>query len=99
MKKLITIILTCCALCGCFLKPYRPTIQQGNVIDPVKVSQLKLGMSKEQVKSIMGDSVLDDTFDQNYWSYNYTKQINGGKINIQELTLQFKNNKLVSINK
>ena len=77
---------------------YRPDVQQGNVIDPVKVQQLKLGMSKEQVCSIMGDPVLDDAFDKNYWTYTYTKQENGGVIHVKQITLKFRNNKLITIN-
>lgn len=100
MKKLITIILIgmCCVFNGCCLKPYKPDVQQGNIIDPIKVQQLKLGMSKEQVCSILGDPVLDNAFDRDYWTYTYTKQKNGGIIQVKQLRLQFRNNGLIQIN-
>jgi outer membrane protein assembly factor BamE len=95
MKKLIILITICCGLIGC---AYRPDVQQGNILDPAKIQQLKLNMSKEQVCSILGDPVLDNAFNKNYWTYTYTKQKNGGIIHVKQLILQFKNDQLIKIN-
>ena len=47
------------ALAGCdampaLVKPYRMEIQQGNYVTQEMVSQLKPGMSKEQVRFVLG---------------------------------------------
>ena len=95
MKKLIILIIICAGLIGF---AFRPDVQQGNILNPAKIQQLKLNMSKEQVCSILGTPVLGDTFDQNYWTYTYSKQTNGEAIHIQQLTLKFRKNKLIAIN-
>lgn len=97
MKKIITIItlMILCPLMGCV---YVPDVQQGNIIDKSAVNKLHTGMSKEQVRNLLGDPVLTNSFDKNYWTYYYTMQKNGGKIKEQFLNLYFTNNKLTKTN-
>lgn len=54
--------------CG-LLHAYRPPIQQGNVVRVDKLSQLKIGMTKDQVRYLLGDSVSPSPFDPNRWNY------------------------------
>jgi outer membrane protein assembly factor BamE len=54
-----------------FLQPYQMDINQGNILDDDKMAQLKLGMSKEQVRFIVGTPMLDDMFHANRWDYIY----------------------------
>ena len=42
--------------------PYRIEIQQGNFISPDMLAQLKPGMSKEQVRLVLGTPLLTDIF-------------------------------------
>lgn len=101
MKKITIVIALCSAalgLTGCFLKPYSPTIQQGNILIPAKVNSLYYGMNKTRVRALLGTPILSNAFSDDYWSYVYSKQVNGGRITITYLTLTFKNNKLAKIN-
>ncbi|MDR0577070.1 MAG: outer membrane protein assembly factor BamE [Candidatus Accumulibacter sp.] len=50
---------------------YRIDIQQGNVLTQDMVAQLKLGLSKDQVRFILGTPVLMDMFHANRWDYIY----------------------------
>jgi len=97
MKKLIKIILlfTCCCLVSCV---YVPTVKQGNIIDPSAVHKIQYGMNKQQVRTILGNPILVDKFNKDYWAYVHTKQINGGRITQQHLYLYFRQNKLTKIN-
>jgi outer membrane protein assembly factor BamE len=64
-------------------------------VTPAMVSSLKPGMSKDEVLSIMGQSVLENVFTNNHWAYVYTFQHSGGKILKKRLDLYFQNNRLV----
>jgi len=102
MKKLMTIvgIIICCSLVGCCgIRPYVPTVQQGNIIEIEKVAQLQQGMSKQKVLSILGEPVLVDVFNADLWTYAYTKQVRGGKITRKDVVLTFRNNQLIKIEK
>lgn len=96
IKLIIAISIIFVASCGT-IKPYQPEIQQGNLIDQSDVKELKLGMSKDEVKAIIGSPILSNTFDTNHWNYVYTKQINGGKIEQTQLKLEFDDDKLMSV--
>lgn len=52
---------------------YRPTIQQGNVITQQQVDQLEPGMSKNQVRFVLGSPTLVDTFHDDRWDYMFTQ--------------------------
>jgi outer membrane protein assembly factor BamE len=56
-------------LAACSLKPYRIDIQQGNVVTPEQVAQLKPGLTKEQVRFLLGTPLLVDVFHQQRWDY------------------------------
>ncbi len=59
-------------LSGCV---YRQTIQQGNYLDPEAVKQLQLGMTRSQVRFLLGTPMLPDAFDKDRWDYVYYLQI------------------------
>ena len=54
--------------------PFRIEIQQGNYISQEAVSQLKLGMTKEQVRFVLGTPLVADIFHENRWDYVYRRQ-------------------------
>lgn len=58
-------------LAACSLKPYRIDIQQGNVVSPEQVAQLKPGLTKEQVRFLLGTPLLVDIFHQQRWDFVY----------------------------
>jgi outer membrane protein assembly factor BamE len=60
-------------LTGCGpLAPYRIDIQQGNYVSQEMVSKLKRGMSKEQVRFILGTPLVTDIFHADRWDYVYS---------------------------
>ena len=98
-KILIPSLLVWLALVsGCSI--YRPTIQQGNILDLKQIDKLKLGMSKHQVLFVMGTPLLKDPFHENRWDYIHT--VKNGKTSIttiQRLTLYFNKDGLARIDK
>ncbi len=73
---------------------HRPTVQQGNVLDPEALAQLRLGLNKRQVKFILGNPVLNDPFHAERWDYVYWLKPEQGKPARQTLTLFFENDTL-----
>jgi len=74
--------------------PYRIDIQQGNFVTQEMVSQLKPGMTKEQVQSTLGTPLLTDVFHADRWDYIYTLDAADGKKEQRKLTTFFKDGKL-----
>lgn len=62
------------ALSACSLKPYRIDIQQGNVVTAEQVAQLKEGMTRDQVRYLLGTPLLVDVFHADRWDYPYRFQ-------------------------
>ena len=78
---LLLIVLTtgCESLLPSF---YSVPVRQGNYLDPAMVSQLRPGMTRQQVQRIMGTPLVADPFHQNRWDYYY-QYGKGGKITEQ----------------
>ena len=74
--------------------PYRIEIQQGNYISQELVSQLKPGMSKDQVRFILGTPLLTDIFHADRWDYVYWRERPGEKREQRKLTVHFEDGKL-----
>lgn len=98
MKKIISLTLIALLLSGCsFLRPHKMDVEQGNVYNQEEVSQLKPGMSQSQVKSIMGNPVLENIFDDNRLEYVYTFQPGYGKRTEKRVICIFQNSRLKEI--
>lgn len=64
-------VLTClllAALAGCV---YRINIQQGNFLKPEDVARVQAGMTRSQVRFILGTPMVTDAFDKDRWDYYY----------------------------
>ncbi len=73
---------------------YKIDIQQGNVITQDMVNQLRPGMTREQVRFVMGETLLPDSYDRNRWDYIYSFQPGGSQRTQQTLSLFFKDDML-----
>ena len=80
---------------------YKIPIQQGNLITQEMVNELRPGMTKQQVRYLLGTPLLIDTFQEDRWAYLYTNRPGTKSINVetekQRLELLFKNGRLQKI--
>ena len=76
---------------------YKIDIQQGNVIDQAMINDLKPGMSKSQVRYIMGTPLLVDVFHQDRWDYLYIFKKAGKLTERKRVTLLFEDDRLVRL--
>lgn len=80
------------------LKPYRMEIQQGNFVSQEMVSQLKLGMSKEQVRFVLGTPLISDSFHAERWDYVFRRQrANSRELEQRKIAVFFEDGKLKRI--
>jgi len=85
--------------CSYFSFPgvHKITIQQGNIINQEMVNQLQPGMTKSQVRFVMGTPLIADTFNQNRWDYFYSL-IDRNENEVRErLVIYFEGDKLARI--
>ena len=97
--KYFLIILTILAIqSGCssisFPGVHRITIQQGNLISQQMIDKLKPGMTRSQVRFILGNPIVDDALDKNRWDYIQTIQLAGGEMFSTRLILYFREDRL-----
>ena len=77
--------------------PYRMEIQQGNFISQEMLSQLKSGMSREQVRLALGTPLLADAFHADRWDYVYWREAPDGKRESRKLVVFFTDDKLLRV--
>lgn len=65
---------------------YKMEIQQGNEIDSEMLLKLKPGMTKSQVKFILGTPLIADSFHRDRWDYLYVLKTNENTENKLEFT-------------
>lgn len=68
--------IAACALVltGCGSLVYQIEVQQGNMVSQESVAQLKPGMTKDQVRFVLGTPLVTDIFHAERWDYVYTMQ-------------------------
>ena len=91
-----SLILVGCASLSNFSLVHKPDIQQGNIITPEMVAELKPGMSKRQVRFLLGTPLLIDVFHQERWDYPFTMKKRNEALEIKRFSVFFKGDELAS---
>lgn len=96
MKKSIFVLCAAFSLSACslFPPPYKVPVEQGNLITEEQLTQLQVGMTESQVKYLLGEPMVRDTFKPDQWHYLYTTRYatqDTPKSAADNLTLIFKN--------
>ncbi len=101
-----TLLLLAAALAGCtsmqsttdkwmgLITPYRIDIMQGNVVTKELAAQIKPGMSREQVRDLLGSPLLTSAFHADRWDYVFTLRRQGVEPQRRSVVATFKDNKL-----
>lgn len=94
-------MLVTATLAGCappqFIQPYRMDIQQGNFVSQEMVAQLKPGMTKEQVRYVLGTPLVTDVFHADRWDYVYYRESRRGPREERKIAVLFENGKLARV--
>ena len=54
---------------------YRQTISQGNLIEQDDLDQIEVGMTRNQIRFLLGTPMVDDPFHKERWDYVYYLKI------------------------
>jgi len=79
------------------ITPYRVEIVQGNVVTKEQADAIKPGMSRAQVRDILGSPLLTDPFHQSRWDYAFTIQRQGAAPQHRNVVVLFDGEALKSI--
>jgi outer membrane protein assembly factor BamE len=92
---LAALLCLACALGGCV---YRMNIQQGNYLEGATVDQLQVGMTRSQVRYLLGTPMVPAVFDKDRWDYVY--YFKSGRVHRAEerhLTVYFTQDKVARL--
>lgn len=80
-----------------FFSPYRVTVQQGNFISQEMLTQIKVGMTRDQIRFLIGTPLLTDVFHGERWDYPFRLQKGSGETTTSRIALFFEAGKLARI--
>lgn len=101
MRALFMVSVACIGLAGCNSVPslpslslpslslYKMDVQQGNYVDQDMVAKLQPGMSRAQVRFVMGTPLVTDIFHADRWDYIYFYRKGGKVVEQRRLALFF----------
>ena len=79
---------------------YRINIQQGNFLDQAAVEQVKPGMTRSQVRYLLGTPMVADPFNHERWDYiYYLKKGRSRHIDSRRVTVYFEGEKVAKLDK
>ena len=79
------------------LAPYKVEVVQGNVVTSEQAAQLKPGMSRAQVRDILGSPLLADIFHADRWDYVFTIRRPGAAPQTRRVTVRFDGDRMASV--
>jgi len=96
LPSVFAAIAAALALTACsFFAPYRIDIRQGNFVDDAMLAQLKPGMTRDQVRFVLGTPLVADVFHSDRWDYIYRfKSGRSGEVEQRAIAVFFANDKL-----
>ncbi len=68
LRALILIAALLTVVSGCV---FRANISQGNLIEQDDLDQIEVGMTRNQIRFLLGTPMIDDPFHKDRWDYIY----------------------------
>lgn len=97
-SKLSLVAVLFASLTGCsyfqFPGVHKIYVQQGHIITQEMIDQLETGMTKRQVRFVLGTPLLEDSFNQDRWDYHYSLSRGDDTLRERHLTVYFENDQM-----
>jgi outer membrane protein assembly factor BamE len=77
-----------------WITPYKVDVIQGNFVSREQVEQLQAGMTRDQVKAVLGTPLLTSLFHADRWDYVFTLKRQGVEPQSFKYTVFFKGDQL-----
>ena len=99
-------LLAVLALAGCasadksrsgLLEPYRFDLPQGNYVTQDLLDQIKIGMTREQVRFALGSPLLVNGFRPDRWNYVFRYQHANGSADLRRVVIVFDDGRVKAI--
>jgi outer membrane protein assembly factor BamE len=108
MRRLLLILCAVLPLAGCealqrtdslfgLITPYRIDIVQGNAITKEQAALIKPGLSRLQVRDVLGTPLVADPFHANRWDYIFTLRRPGAEPQRRSVVVHFDGDVVKSI--
>jgi len=94
--RILCLLLLAAASGGCV---YKMDIQQGNYLEGKTVDQLQVGMTRSQVRYLLGTPMVPDLFDKDRWDYLYWFEKGHHRAQQRRLVVYFKDDKVSSFDR
>ncbi len=93
---LVVAILASLVGCSYFQFPgvHKIYVQQGHVLKQDMIDELEVGMTKSQVRYVLGTPLLADAFNQDRWDYYYSLRLGDETLRQRAMTVYFENDKM-----
>jgi outer membrane protein assembly factor BamE len=103
--RILIVLMAAAVLAACkqnpelpaVISPYKIDIQQGNVVTQEMVAKLKAGLTRSQVRFVLGSPLVTDMFHADRWDYIYLLQRQGKPDDRRRLTVIFDGDKLLRL--
>jgi outer membrane protein assembly factor BamE len=104
-RGLVPLLAALLALAGCeslqtsdsflgVITPYRIDIVQGNVVTQEQLTYIKPGMTRQQVRNVLGSPLLTDAFHAERWDYMFTIKRQGAEPQRRSVVAWFNGDRL-----
>ena len=102
----MTMLVAALALAGCasqrpdrsgLFEPYRTDLPQGNYLTKEMLDQVRTGMSREQVRAVLGAPLLLPVFRNDRWDYVFRYRHASGKVDSRRVTVRFNDDRVEKI--
>ena len=94
---LVLLLISLALSAGCV---YRANISQGNLIKQDDLDQLEIGMTRNQVRFLLGTPMIDDPFHVDRWDYIYYLRVGREDAGFKRwVTVLFEDGEVIEIRK
>ncbi len=95
MKFFLVAFAALLVVSGCgYVRPYKIEINQGNFVTQEQVDKLKTGMTRTQVRSLLGPPLIESAFHANRWDYHFTLERRGQALSDHRVAVTFEGDAL-----
>lgn len=96
LRTCVCILLLGFGLSGCF--GYKINVLQGNFLDQKKIDQVAEGMTRNQVRYLLGTPMVADSFHEDRWDYVYQARFGKtGQVLQRKVTVYFEGDQVRSV--
>ena len=80
-----------------FFSPYRVDLPQGNYVTREMLDQVQSGMTRDQVRAVLGSPLLTPVFQADRWDYVFRYQRPNREFEQRRVVIRFKDDRVAAI--